>query len=296
MSRRTEGNSPLTFVMVITLLVAGVLGMAVLGLPAQQLPDPAASASRTPLPLPTGGAAARRVRLYTLADHPVLAAGIMPDRVSCPLPPFDASPVPLHAYYEATARCLDGVWQPVLTKLNLPSARAKIDSSDSVRDTPCGPAPPPSKAVAFYCSANETIYMPRDRVLSSFTAHPRWVFLLSVLAHEYGHHVQNLSGMLTAAHDEQEEAGQNALLALEWQRRVELQATCLAGLSIWAASGEGSLTKADGDAVIAEHRESKATSDTHGSRSNNVAWVGRGHRSGATASCNTWSASSDEVR
>ncbi|WP_168200695.1 neutral zinc metallopeptidase [Allokutzneria sp. NRRL B-24872] len=295
MSQHDEGSSPYAVIGIITLVVAGLLSFGLLSTPTQPAPDPAALASVTPGP--TRQQEARPRRLYALADHPVLATGVELGRTSCDLPTFDKALGPLLAYYEAAVRCFDRQWQPVLAKLNLPFTSVKVDASETLGETPCGRSPAKDEAIALYCPVNETIYMPRDRLLPLYSAAQRpWVYLLSVLAHEYGHHVQSVSGMLIAAWDEVAGAGGTGPLALELQRRQELQATCLGGLSIWAVSDGGSLVKAYSDLTASGRWDTSGSSDTHGSGSSNATWAGRGYRGRATANCNTWPAPAAEVR
>ncbi|MFI1256541.1 neutral zinc metallopeptidase [Streptomyces netropsis] len=125
-----------------------------------------------------------------------------------------------------------------------------------------------------------------------------------VVAHEYGHHVQNLTGTPGRAQDRRTGAGSNAV-------RVELQADCYAG--VWArhatttpdrATGRPvalRLTPADiddglsaaaavGDDRIQEGFQGRVTpeSRTHGSAAQRQEWFSTGYRTGDMARCDTF--------
>lgn len=122
-----------------------------------------------------------------------------------------------------------------------------------------------------------------------------------VIAHEVGHHVQNLLGILPKVQAAQQRAfsrGQANQLSV----RVELMADCLAG--VWAANAEqryrflekGDLESAVGTAqAIGDDRLQKSSqgyavpdSFTHGSSAQRVQWLSVGLKSGDIDSCNTF--------
>jgi uncharacterized protein len=121
-----------------------------------------------------------------------------------------------------------------------------------------------------------------------------------VVAHEIGHHVQNLLGILPKVHQAQEqgdEAQSNALSV-----KLELQADCLAG--VWAANADqkwhilqqGDVDKAlntaeaIGDDRLQESSRGYAVPDsfTHGTSAQRKQWLTTGLRSGKVDSCNTF--------
>ena len=121
-----------------------------------------------------------------------------------------------------------------------------------------------------------------------------------VLAHEIGHHVQNMEGTLSKVQKMKQQArgqaGENKL-----QVRVELQADCYAG--VWAHYEEklfGSLEKGDieealnaasaiGDDTLQKQAQGYVVPDafTHGSSAQRVEWFKKGMQSGDIATCNT---------
>ena len=158
----------------------------------------------------------------------------------------------------------------------------------------------------FYCPGDEKVYIDLafyDTLRNRLGA-PGDFAQAYVVAHEVGHHVQNLLG-ITAKIDAQRgkvpEARMNALSV-----RLELQADCLAG--VWAFHGqrlkqmleqgdvEEALNAASqiGDDTL--QRQSQGTvrpeTFTHGSSAQRVSWFKRGLAAGRMADCNTFEARS----
>lgn len=122
-----------------------------------------------------------------------------------------------------------------------------------------------------------------------------------VIAHEVGHHVQNLLGVSDKVRTAQQEAGQEEGNALSM--RLELQADCLAG--VWANRAqrtekllepgdlEEGLTAASaiGDDQIQRRGQGYTVPEswTHGSSEMRVRWLRRGLKSGSVQDCNTFS-------
>ena len=121
-----------------------------------------------------------------------------------------------------------------------------------------------------------------------------------VIAHEVGHHVQNLLGILPKV--QQAQRGVDRAEANRLQVRVELQADCFAGL--WAYHSQQkwrTIDQSDIDAAlrtaaaIGDDRLQKQTqgtvvpeSFTHGTSEQRKRWFMTGFRSGSIAACNTF--------
>ncbi|MGD9769343.1 MAG: neutral zinc metallopeptidase [Pseudolabrys sp.] len=126
-----------------------------------------------------------------------------------------------------------------------------------------------------------------------------------VLAHEVGHHVQNLLGILPKAQEAQQASG-NRAAANRIQVRVELQADCFAG--VWAARSnqrrsfidpgdiDAALQTANaiGDDTLQRKAQGRVVPDsfTHGSAEQRKRWFMTGFQSGKVSACNTFGASS----
>jgi predicted metalloprotease len=126
-----------------------------------------------------------------------------------------------------------------------------------------------------------------------------------VIAHEVGHHVQNLLGILPKAQSAQRAAGSKAE-ANRIQVRVELQADCLAGVwanhsnqrwnSIEPGDVEAALQTAAaiGDDRLQKQSRGYVVPDafTHGTSAERQRWFTTGLKEGKVSSCNTFAATS----
>jgi len=123
-----------------------------------------------------------------------------------------------------------------------------------------------------------------------------------VIAHEVGHHVQNLLGILPKAQQAQRAAG-DRVMANRIQVRVELQADCFGG--VWAHHAEqrwkvlqpGDIeaalqtASAIGDDMLQRKAQGRVVPDsfTHGSSAQRQQWFTTGLKSGDVKACNTFS-------
>ena len=123
-----------------------------------------------------------------------------------------------------------------------------------------------------------------------------------IIAHEAGHHIQNLLGILDKARQMQERAGSKAE-ANNIQVRVELQADCLSG--VWVNREEkkrpGFLEAGDidaalqtasaiGDDTLQRQAQGRVVPDsfTHGSAAQRKRWFMTGYQQGSVQACNTF--------
>ncbi len=169
----------------------------------------------------------------------------------------------------------------------------------------------------FYCPADQKVYLDTsffDQIATRFrgcdVGSKTCQFSQAyVIAHEVGHHVQNLLGILPKAQQAQRAADSKAA-ANHIQMQVELQADCLAG--VWAnlenetLKSEGKppfiepgdveaalrTAAAIGDDTLQRRARGYAVPDsfTHGSSEQRQRWFNTGFRSGSVASCNTFAA------
>ena len=160
----------------------------------------------------------------------------------------------------------------------------------------------------FYCPPDRGVYIDTsffDELATKYRA--RGDFAQDyVVAHEVGHHIQNLDGTADRVRQEQARAGRAGSNAL--QVRMELQADCYAG--VWGAravDGQGRRAIEPGDieegmtaaAAIGDdtlQREAGARvspeSFTHGTSEQRMRWLRRGLESGDPRDCDTFAARS----
>ena len=127
-----------------------------------------------------------------------------------------------------------------------------------------------------------------------------------IIAHEAGHHIQNLLGILPKVTEEQRAAGSKAA-ANALQVRVELQADCLSGLwvnreekkrpgFIEAGDIDGALATASaiGDDTLQRETTGRVVPDsfTHGSAEQRKRWFMTGYQQGTLKACDTFGAAS----
>ena len=163
----------------------------------------------------------------------------------------------------------------------------------------CGAAS--SATGPFYCPADQTAYLDLDffRELTDRFQAPGDFAQAYVIAHELGHHVQNLTGV---SDEVARLSSENPGDANELSVRLELQADCLAG--IWGHSTYERGILEDGDieeglgaaAAIGDDRIQKQSTGrinpdtwTHGSSAQRVKWFKRGFQNGDINDCDTFS-------
>jgi predicted metalloprotease len=161
----------------------------------------------------------------------------------------------------------------------------------------------------FYCPSDRRIYLDTSffkQIETRFhgcTGNACKFSQAYVIAHEVGHHVQNLLGTLPKATAAQQAAG-NKVAANRIQVRIELQADCYAG--VWANHSEqrkdfldpGDIdaalqtASAIGDDTLQKEMQGRIVPDafTHGSAEQRKRWFTTGFTQGKLAACDTFSA------
>ncbi len=236
--------------------------------------------------------------VIALGDNPIHAAGLGAfDIGGCPLPAMDYSPAGQDRFLRASLPCIEAMWKPSFERANLPYQPVELVMVTSQVGTTCGNMS--ADRTAMYCDG--TIYWtPNHYANEQGSANPNHPGkYLGQLAHEYGHHIQWLSGILRASSQAQyEKGGWDTPEGLDLNRRKELQATCFGGMTLAPLSHGAvpadvisvALTDAGnrGDYPIYPNRD-------HGAPERNAAWVNHGFKNNETSACNTWVASAADV-
>ncbi len=228
-----------------------------------------------------------------------------------PAPVSQAAPPPTSAEEENQIQFVGTVlddsqqtWEKIFAESNQPYRRAKLVLfTDAVRSG-CGVAE--SAMGPFYCPADEKVYIDLgfyNDLKSRFGADGDFAQAY-VVAHELGHHVQNLLGVNEQVQRAQQ---QNPRQANELSIQLELQADCFAG--IWAHGMNPNLRGADEPALQAGDIEEALTAAsavgddriqsqgggrvnpetwTHGSAQQRSKWFHTGYETGNVDNCNTF--------
>jgi len=157
----------------------------------------------------------------------------------------------------------------------------------------------------FYCPSDQKVYIDLAffNELAGNLQAPGDFAQAYVLAHEVGHHVQNVLGTLGKVQSAQQSMGE--VQRNQMQVRVELQADCYAG--IWAHYADqqqqilepGDIEEglraaaAVGDDTLQRRAQGQVVPEsfTHGSSEQRMSWFQRGYRDGRLESCDTFAGS-----
>lgn len=207
------------------------------------------------------------------------------------------------AFMATTLGYTEEVWKSVLPQYRMNYKEPKMVLYRGGTQSGCGFAS--SEMGPFYCPVDQTIYLDQsffDDLAKNHSA-PGDFAQAYVLAHEVGHHIQNMQGTLAKVQNNKSggffgtKSKENAL-----QVRVELQADCYAG--VWAHHAHkkfGILEKGDleeairaaasiGDDILQRKAGRPVNPDgfTHGSSAQRMEWLRRGLATGDLGECDTF--------
>ena len=226
--------------------------------------------------------------------------------VSVPHSPAKAPPAndPATRFVRVVLADTEDVWGKLFAAQNATYIKPKLDIFSGSIATSCGEGQ--SAAGPFYCPADQKVYIDLSFYrLMRERFHVDGEFAQAyVIAHEVGHHVQNLmgiSGKVDAARRRATPAQSNALSV-----RLELQADCFAGVWAYHANeARGILEKGDvetalnaataiGDDALQRQAQGHVVPDsfTHGTSAQRVRWFKSGISSGKISECDTFKAPS----
>ena len=212
-----------------------------------------------------------------LVAHPINKANYPVG--NCPAPPKGFRNREQHtAYYKSVINCLQDVWRPYLTALDIQQKPVGLVAYDLGVNTPCGSER--QSKTAFYCPANATIYL--SRKVYEFEAEEGF-YAGDTVVHEHFHHIQNQLGITRYARtyfDADE---------MEVSRRIELQDICSTSrLQLTLNMG------VDAD-IYATFLKYSLGDEQHGTKETIDYWMNRGFYMTTLQGCNTWGVPSKDV-
>ncbi len=228
------------------------------------------------------------------------AGGVQPTAETGEAPPAETTPEEekLVSFVSFVLDDAQNTWGALSSQIGTPYRDAKLVLFRDAVQSACGFAE--AATGPFYCPADEKVYIDLgfyEELQRRFGA-PGDFAQAYVLAHEMGHHVQNLLGTEAEVRRTRQT---RADLANEMSVRLELQADCYAG--VWAnhtgqrenleqgdieegmtaaaAVGDDRLQRMGGGRVVPE-------SFTHGSSEQRQTWFRRGYEAGRPDACDTF--------
>lgn len=191
---------------------------------------------------------------------------------------------------------LNKTWAPIFSASNVRFAPPKLVFYSQAGRSGCGAAQ--SAMGPFYCPSDNGIYIDTDfyREMEQRLGASGDFARVYVMAHEYGHHVQTLTGMADQIRSAQQ---QSPSRANNLQVRMELQADCYAG--VWAARNKDRIEPGDieeglraahsiGDDTLMEAagRRPVEAAFTHGTSAQRQQWLRKGLETGNEDACDTF--------
>ena len=193
----------------------------------------------------------------------------------------------------------EDVWQGIFRRGGEQYRAPKLVLFTGRVQSPCGTS---TAAVGpFYCPGDQKVYIDLSfyRELKSRFRAPGDFAQAYVIAHEVGHHVQNLAGIMDKVNSMQRKAGERE--SNDLSVRLELQADCYAGVWAQSAQKKGDLEAGDieealnaataiGDDRLQKEGQGYVVPDsfTHGTSAQRQRWFRRGLETGDIKQCDSF--------
>jgi predicted metalloprotease len=199
--------------------------------------------------------------------------------------------------------CLNRAWFPKVQAGQDRFAAPRVVFWSGAVQSPCSSGSP----VSFYCGTNQTIYLKFsddiklwNRSADSANRAFARMWTTYTVARQFSHHLQQLTGILPAAHQLAYNAASSDV-QLELSRRVELQASCLGTAFMGANKTSYGITGTD-LSIYRKYVEAQTGDENnrggprdHGARASHQYWTERGFNTLNSANCNTFTASASQV-
>jgi predicted metalloprotease len=265
-------------------------------------PTPSPTPTPTPTPKPTPKPKPRPkppTAFQIVAQNKLYRTGLA-GASRCKEPGFrPTSYATVRAYYTRFLPCLNRTWYPVVKQAGARYRSPKLVVFGGTLPTPCG-----RTSIPYYCGSNETIYMPWPAAVKAYKTNQAFAraTMAVQISHEYGHHVQMMTGILQASFARSATIRTTPGKQLESRRR-ELQATCFGGVYLGAdkryfpVSGQlATMWRFVVTHMGDEYDTRMPKVPDHGGRAYNGYWSGRGFNGINPGLCNTFAASQKTVR
>ena len=201
-------------------------------------------------------------------------------------------------YYNAVFGCMNRAWALKVRRGGDTFTPPRLLLVSGPVSGPCGSG---ASSVSYYCGQNQVIYMRYDLDVKNYNTYPAayskvWakMWALHTIAHEYGHHVQQLSGILSASWN-RSYALNDYDARLQESRRRELQASCLGNLFVGANRKAMPITGENLRQWTWSISHTIDPARDHGSQNNHFFWAKRGFNGRNPALCNTFTSSASLV-
>jgi hypothetical protein len=225
-----------------------------------------------------------------------------PTQVQAPAGPAPKPADDIGRFVSVVLADTEDTWRAIFREAGGTYREPKLVLFSGLYPTACGMGQ--SAAGPFYCPADEKVYIDLSffRQLQERFQAPGDFAQAYVIAHEVGHHVQNLLGIMEKTAQLRQRMSERDYK--EISVRVELQADCFAG--VWANHAQrvrqvlepGDLEEAlraataIGDDVLQKQSQGYVVPDsfTHGSAAQRTRWFRIGYERGSMQACNTFEA------
>jgi predicted metalloprotease len=249
------------------------------------------------------------VATFVFGIDPRLVLGILggvssgpPTQMQAPTQPAEKPADEIGRFVSVVLADTEDTWRAIFRQGGETYREPKLVLFSGMYPTACGMGQ--SAAGPFYCPEDQKVYIDLSffRQLQERFRAPGDFAQAYVIAHEVGHHVQNLLGIMEQTSRLRQRMSEGEYNAVSV--RVELQADCFAG--VWAHHAQrerkilepGDLEEAlraasaIGDDVLQKRSQGYVVPDsfTHGSAAQRVRWFRTGYESGSLQACNTFEA------
>jgi predicted metalloprotease len=247
--------------------------------------------------------------MYLIGGAEILSRWRGPPEQSQPAPGTPKAELPsdhTREFVQAVLGSTEVQWKEIFARAGKTYRPPSLTLFSGATSSACGFAQ--SAMGPFYCPNDQKVYLDAsffqelERKFRACDAGSKTCQFAQayVIAHEIGHHVQNLLGLLPQVQSAQQ--GLDQVSANQLQVRVELQADCLAG--VWAHHAEAKWRFLDPGDIEAAMQTASAMGDdmlqrkttgyvvpdafTHGSSEQRVRWFMNGLKSGQVSGCDTF--------